>query len=43
MAPPLAPPLTPAKPDLEDMEARKREHAARYFGRDRIRIDSGGE
>jgi MoxR-like ATPases len=35
----LRPPSTQAVPDLQEMEARKREHAARYFGRDRIRAD----
>lgn len=38
--PPLRPPRKPAVPDLQEMEARKKEHAARYFGRDRIRPDS---
>lgn len=33
------PPLTPAEPDAREIEARKREHAARYFGRDRLRSD----
>lgn len=36
----VRPPAPQAVPDLEEMEARKREHAARYFGRDRIRADS---
>jgi MoxR-like ATPase len=35
------PPVTPATPDPIDMEARKRDHAARYFGRDRLRADKG--
>ena len=38
------PPAPQAIPDRHDMEARQREHAARYFGRDRLRQDApGGE
>jgi MoxR-like ATPase len=33
------PPVTPASPDQREMETRKREHADRYFGRDRLRSD----
>ncbi|MBK8174724.1 MAG: MoxR family ATPase [Rhodospirillales bacterium] len=36
------PPLKQAEPDIHDMEARRREHAARYFGRDRLRPESSG-
>ena len=36
---PPRPPLRPAEPDLQDMEARKLEHTARYFGTYRGRID----
>jgi MoxR-like ATPase len=36
---PLRPPLQPAEQNREDMEARKREHNARYFGAYRGRTD----
>ena len=36
------PPITPAELDGQEIEARKREHASRYFGRDRLRSDTGG-
>ena len=40
----LRPPQPAAEPDLQDMEARKREHTARYFSTYRGRIDgSSGE
>jgi len=39
---PPRPPSTPAEPDPQDMEARQREHAARYFGRDRLRTNGTG-
>ena len=38
----LRPPAAQAIPDRDDMEARRREHAARYFGRDRLRSDPPG-
>ncbi len=37
----LRPPQLQADPDIHDMEKRRREHAARYFGRDRLRSDTG--
>lgn len=36
------PPATQAEPDKQDMEARRLEHAARYYGRDRLRLDASG-
>ena len=35
------PPPRPAEPDLEDVESRRQEHAVRYFGRYRGRVDGG--
>ncbi|MGZ8408559.1 MAG: AAA family ATPase, partial [Hyphomicrobium sp.] len=37
----LRPPPRPAEPDLKDVESRKQEHAVRYFGRYRGRVDGG--
>lgn len=41
-APGSRPPQPQAHPDVHDMETRRREHAARYFGRDRLRPDTPG-
>lgn len=40
---PVRPPTPQSVPNLDEMEARKREHAARYFGRDRIRPANADE
>ncbi|TVR97114.1 MAG: MoxR family ATPase [Rhodospirillales bacterium] len=37
----LRPPRRPAVPDLKDMEERKQEHAGRYFGSYRGRVEGG--
>jgi MoxR-like ATPase len=37
----LRPPPRPAEPDLKDVESRRQEHAVRYFGRYRGRVDGG--
>ena len=37
----LRPPPRPAEPDLKDVESRKQEHAVRYFGRYRGRVEGG--
>ncbi len=37
----LRPPPGPAEPDLKDVESRRQEHAVRYFGRYRGRVDGG--
>lgn len=40
----LRPPLRPAEPDLQDMQAKKQEHTSRYFSTYRGRVDgSTGE
>ena len=40
--PPLLRPLArPAEPDLKDVESRRQEHAVRYFGSYRGRVDGG--
>jgi len=39
----LRPPRRPATPEQKDVERRKREHTARYFGADRLRMNDGNE
>jgi MoxR-like ATPase len=39
----LPPPRQPAAPEQKDVERRKREHTARYFGADRLRMNDGNE
>lgn len=39
----LRPPRQPATPEQKDVERRKREHTARYFGADRLRMNDGNE
>ena len=36
---PLRPPRRSAEPERQEVEERKREHTARYFGTDRLRVD----